>query len=617
MKKILKWAAIAAGTLLVILIIGIIALPFVFPLEKIKDFAAAKISETIRREVRIEKASFDLFSGIKLNGLYVGNREGFAKKPFVSADSIELRYAFWPLFSRKIIIKEIRLVKPDILIEKNVRGELNFSDMLQSRDDRRRTKDDPDIATDKRTSKPPFDLFVAAFSVKNGRITYVDYAAKTSNEISNFNVGISGFELALIKPINFRASADVTYQGKVIPIALSSKVGVNLFHESIDIPDLSLSIAGESISAAGNISGWKVGPNIFLSIKSRSINVDPLLAIFAGAAKVEKAKPKPGELTRTVNRSLSAVSRKLRVEAKVNIGNLSFQKFKIDKIAASLLLAGKITRVNIQEVKIYGGVLAGNLIADLNTPGMAYEVKDLRLADFNAAPFTNAVVETFLTGLPDHKGLINKVYGTLNVSTSLKGRGVEPQDVMANLMLDGSLALKNGELKRLKTLAEVGKTLKSNTLQDDIKFGGLYTAFSFKNRVVSARALKIDENDFKLYFNGGADLKTLKWVPGNRLTLKLAPHLTRDLPGELTIFRDKNGWLEMTFEITGDLKLPLPKPILDKPLEAAVGKINAKIEAKKVEIVEKAKTEIATRETEIKKAIEEEAKKKLKELIKF
>ena len=613
MKNVIKWAAIAAGTLLVILIIGIIALPFVFPLEKIKDFAAAKISETIHREVGIEKASFDLFSGIKLNGLYVGNREGYAKKSFIAADSIELRYAFWPLFSRKIIIKEIRLVKPEILIEKNVRGEFNFSDMLQPK-----TTGNRDVQSQvSGNAKPPFDLFVAAFSIKNGRITYLDRAAGTSNEIRNFNVGISGFELALVKPIDFKVSADVTYQKKVVPIALSGKVGVSLVRESINIPDLSLSIAGETISAAGIISNWKTGPNVFLSIKSKSINIDPLLAIFAGGPRVEKAKPKPGELTRTINKALSAVPNKLHVEAKLNVENLSFQKFKIDKIAASLLLAGKMTRVNIQEVKIYGGSLVGNLIADLNVSGLAYEVKDLRLADFNAAPFTNAVAETFLTGLPDHKGLINKVYGTLNVSTSLRGRGVEPQDIMANLMLDGSLALKNGELKRLKTLAEVGKTLKSNSLQEDIKFGGLYTAFSFKNRVVTARALKIDENDFKLYFNGGADLKTLKWVPGNRLTLKLSPNLTRDLPKELTIFRDKNGWLEMTFEITGDLKLPIPKPILDKPVEAVVGKIKAKIEAKKVEIVEKAKVEIATKEAEVKKAIEEEAKKKLKELIKF
>ena len=55
-----------------------------------------------------------------------------------------------------------------------------------------------------------------------------------------------------------------------------------------------------------------------------------------------------------------------------------------------------------------------------------------------------------------------------------------------------------------------------------------------------------------------------------------------------------------------NLKKPIPYPVLDKPIEKAVGKIKLKIEARKVEIEEEAK-----------KKLEEEAEKKLKELFKF
>ena len=65
MKNLLKWAGIIVGILLLVLIIGTVALPIFLPLEKIKEFAVAKISETINREVKIEKVSFNLFSGIK------------------------------------------------------------------------------------------------------------------------------------------------------------------------------------------------------------------------------------------------------------------------------------------------------------------------------------------------------------------------------------------------------------------------------------------------------------------------------------------------------------------------------------------------------------------------
>ena len=262
-------------------------------------------------------------------------------------------------------------------------------------------------------------------------------------------------------------------------------------------------------------------------------------------------------------------------------------------------------------------MLSGGLAADLNVPGLAYEFKGLRLTGFNANPFSNAVVETFLTKMANYNDLVNKVYGTLDVVASLKGRGVEPADIMPNLALDGSLTLKNGELKRLKTLAEVGKMLNSNSLQQDMKFGALYTAFSFKDQVVTAKALKIEESDFKLYFNGGADLKALKWVAGNRLSLKLAPQITKDLPNEYSIFKDDQGWLALTFELTGDLKKPIPKPILNKPLDVATEKIKAKIEAKKVELVESAKTEAATKAAEAKKELENKAKDAVKNFLKF
>jgi uncharacterized protein involved in outer membrane biogenesis len=621
LRKLIKWSFLVIIGLLLVLVLGVIALPFVFPLDKIKDFATAKIAETIQREVKIDKVSFNLFSGIKLQGLYVGNRPGFAKQPFMTADAIELRYAFWPLFSRKVVVKEIALVKPQILIEKNARGDFNFSDLLTASDSAKRpTPTVSRVAAAQRptqpATKPPFDLLVSSFSIKDARLTYADRAAGTVNEVKDFNLKVGGFELALVKPIGLKASAVVTYQGKDIPIALNGEVGFGLASETVGLKNFSLSVAGESLAAAATFSGWKKAPRLTADIRSGQFNIDPLLALFAGGAARPSAKPKPGELTKMVNGLTASIPRNVSAAVNLDIANLTFQKFKVDRVDAGLNLAGKIATVKIRDIKVYGGSLSGTLKADLNVPGLAYEVRDLRLAGFNASPFSNAVVETFLTSLPDSKELVNKVYGTLDVATSLTGSGVEPGPIMSSLNLNGSLTLKNGELKRLQTLAEVGKAIKSTSLQGDLKFGSLYAAFAFASQVVTVKGLKIDENDFQLYFNGGADLKSLKWVPGNRLNLKLAPHLTTGLAREFEIFKDGKGWLTLTVEMTGSLKLPVPRPILDKPLEVATEKVKAKIEAKKVEIVESAKTEVATRAAEARQQLEDAAKEKAKGAIK-
>ncbi|MFA4843681.1 MAG: AsmA family protein [Candidatus Margulisiibacteriota bacterium] len=590
MKKTLKWVALTAGGLLLVLIIGLAALPFVFPLDKIKDFATAKLSETLHRKVVIKSVSFDIFSGIKLQGIEVGD--------LVRAESLDLRYAFWPLFSRQIIVSELSLVRPELKIVKERNGLFNFSDLLQ-------TKAPPNQPA----SKPPFDLFITSFSVKDGRIVYSDRSAGTTNELRQLNIKVSGFELALVKPIDLSLSVNATYGGKVIPLALSGQVGVNLVNESVKVSGLNLTIAGESLHASATVSGWKVAPQVNFTLSSKGINLDPLLAIFAVPTTVKKAPAKPGEMTKMINSLTNSVPRNLGIKGEVDVANLTVQKFKVDRAKLSLALSGKNLQLGLDQVNIYDGILAGRATVDLNAPGLSYSVSNLKLTGFNSTPFLNALVETFLTKMPDYREMTNKVYGQLDASAALTGRGVEPDAILANLSGQAAVEIKNGELKRVKTLAEAGKLLKSNTLQGDIKFGELSSSFGLKNKVVSVSSFRLAQNDFKVNYKGGIDLNRLAWVAGNRLTLKLAPALTTNLPKEFSIFKDDKGWLETTFELTGTLSKPIPKPILEKPLDVAVGKIKAKIEAKKIEIETKVQAELASKEAEAKKALEQEKQK--------
>jgi uncharacterized protein involved in outer membrane biogenesis len=609
MKKLIKWVSIVVGILLVVLIVGAIALPFIIPLEKIKDFAVQRISEAINREVKIEKVAFNIFEGIKLEGLSISNRKGFAKKAFVSADAIVLRYAFWPLFRREVIISEISLVKPEILIEKNQKGEYNFSDLLK-----------PRKTPAKEEKEPPFSLFINTFSLSKGRLTYSDYATKTTHVVKNINTSISGIVLGFIKPIDVKASAVATYKGKDIPASLSGNVGIDLAKEEIKIPSLSLSVAGERVSSSLAVSNWKKAPRVNFSINSSKLSIDPLLAIFAAPQAAKKEAPKRGALTKTINRAAAGVPRNLSLKGSINISNLTFQKLKADKVNLGVSLSNRKVSADIKELKIFEGSASGKAAIDLNVSGLGYNVSDLKLAGFNASPLSNYVVESFLTKLPDHKDLVDKAYGTLDASLSLSGRGVEVPDIMANASASGSLTLKNGELKRLKTMDAIADKIKTPALKQDIKVSKLSGNFAFKNQVLTLSNFYLLDQDVNVKFNGGLDLNRLEYVKGNRLTLKGAASITKDIPKEFDLFRDEKGWLELTFELRGSLKKPIPYPILEKVIEKEIGKLKLKIEAEKLELERKAKEELKKKEEEAKKAVEEEkrkaeeaAKKKLEE----
>jgi hypothetical protein len=317
---------------------------------------------------------------------------------------------------------------------------------------------------------------------------------------------------------------------------------------------------------------------------------------------------------------MASVPAKLRVKANVDMGQVTALGFKVDKAKLGLSLINKNFKADIKEIRIYDGTVTGTANVNLRTSGLGYNA-DLKVVGFNAAPFSNAVIGTFLTKLSNHEDLIDKVYGNLDLAIKLSGQGVEVPDILANANASGSLELKNGELKRLKILSSVADKIKSPALKDDLKVSELSADFSLKNQVINIKDLKLISKELHVGFHGGIDIGGLKFVSGNRLNLKASPAATKGIGKEYDLFRDKNGWFEMDFHLTGSLKRPIPIPVMEKPVEKVVEKVKLKIEAKTVEIQQqaeqKAEEEKQRLQEEAKKQVEEEAKKQLKNLIKF
>lgn len=603
MKYILKWSGIVAASLVVLIVIAAVALALFFPLDKIKELAAAELSKALHREVMVEKASFNIFTGLKLEKITITEGNKKLNRSFISADALELHYDLWPLLQRKVVIRKIGLDKPQVFIERSPSGDFNFSDLLAPQK--------PAEVKKEPAGGMPFELFVNSFYIKNGKLSYSDRATGALSSLTNLNVSVSGFELTMTKPIEFKVSSDLLYQGKLIPAALSGKVTMALAKEQIEVSPLALSIAGETANASVLVSALSKGPNVSLSLSSGKISVDPLLSIFAGT---EKKSSKPVDMTAMVNQLTASIPGTLGLKASVDISNLTFQNFTIDKINLSAGLARKNADLNIKEIRFYGGTLSGAAKADLNVPGLAYSAKDLKLSGFDAHPFSNSVVDTFLTKLDGYKDLRDKVYGTLDINLSLSGRGVEPAAILRNLAGDAKLALKGAQIKRLKILASVGDLIKSNALKGDINIGELKADAGIRNSVVDVRKMDFAHNDISVDFKGGVDLNRLIWVAGNRLTLKLPPRLTSGLGKEYQLLRDSAGWLELTFELTGSLKLPIPKPILEKPVENLKKKVEEK--AKAVIETEKVKVEstVTSKVSEETERLKKEAADKIKGL---
>jgi len=610
LKKVLKWAGIFLGGLIIILIIAAIAIPYFLPMDKIKNMAAQKASEAIHRQVKIGKVSFNIFTGIELRDLSVSNRPGFAREPFLSAGRIELKYDLWKLLMGNVAISKVVLVKPEILIEMRADGTSNYGDLVGVKKPAAPKK--PETKPSKK--KEAVSIMVSKFSIVNGKLT-LNQAGKTT-QLKDLNVNISGISLVTKKPIHIYVSVLGVYESKPVPISVSGDIILDMNKSFAKISDLDITAAGEKLSFNAEVADFDKAPKIKLNVSSKRIDTDKFLAIVSGAGtKKPKVKPKPapyGQQTANINKMLRSVPLNLKLDANVDLQNILFKEMKLDSVSLKAAMSNRVLTVDLRELKAYKGNVKGSMTADLNVSGVGYSVNELTAKGFDATPASNDVIESFLTNLPDYKDLKNKVYGTLSFNAAITGRGVETPDIIANAKGKGSFLLANGKVSKLKSLSAIGEKIGLKTLQEDIDIKEFKSNFSIANKVVTLSKLDLnngDKGDIKLAFDGSANIGTMAFIKGNKLSLKLNPATTKLSP-EYDNFKDEKGWYSLDFEMTGSLKMPIPIPQLGK----AVGGI---IENKKKAAEQAAQKEIDKKKQEAEQKAKEELEKKAKELLKF
>ena len=119
MKKPVKIVGIILGVI-VVLVILLCTIPITSP--KLKDLALAKAKSALGREVTIERVRIVLLRGIRLDGVVVANKEGFAEEPLFEGKRIVVKYELLPLLRRELVIKKVIFLEPKILLERNRKG---------------------------------------------------------------------------------------------------------------------------------------------------------------------------------------------------------------------------------------------------------------------------------------------------------------------------------------------------------------------------------------------------------------------------------------------------------------------------------------------------------------
>ncbi len=128
------------GRTLLMIVIGLVALlvvvlalaPSILNLEQIKEQAVNRVEQQLNRDVELGQVRLEFFNGLGagLEQLTIANPKGWQSPYFVKVETLSVKVALRPLFSRKIEVSKIILNTGEIVVERDAHGRFNYDDLM-------------------------------------------------------------------------------------------------------------------------------------------------------------------------------------------------------------------------------------------------------------------------------------------------------------------------------------------------------------------------------------------------------------------------------------------------------------------------------------------------------
>jgi AsmA protein len=285
MKKLIKILGILSLSFLVLLIAAFFILKALFPPAKLREMVEPRIEKAIEREIEIGDIgiAFSWGFGIRLDDLVISNRKGFSENDFLKVDRILLRINLRPLLQRQLQVNHVILEKPEILVERNKKGEFNFGDWQKRRESLEKAVGEEEKI--KRMPDAGFAFFLTSLKVNDGTLIYDDHLTNRTLKISHYNQNLS---LAL-EGENFHSEGgasigDLKLITPLFPVTgfkfdIDESIFLDLAQNRLVIEKFEVKTGDLSFPFSGSIEELGEEPKVDLTLQKMGIEVEKLLSI--------------------------------------------------------------------------------------------------------------------------------------------------------------------------------------------------------------------------------------------------------------------------------------------------------------------------------------------------
>jgi AsmA protein len=495
---------IVIGLLVVVVLVvgGILALPFLIDLNKYQDQYKPLIEDALNRKVQLQDIRLTIWPriGARVAGFAVLDDPAFGSGPFASLSSLDVGVKLMPLLSGQVEVEEVTLRDPVITVIKNKKGVLNASTIGRRGVPIPETPSRAPIPSTEGPLKILALLAVDQVAITGGKVTYRDLSAATPTEyvLQDLDVLLKSVRLGETPSLRL----DTLVQPFNLPVKLEGTFGPLKETADVDAINFQLAIGKTEFT----ITGKTAGQNATVNVAAAMINTANL--------PITLPLAKPIEI------------KDLRISAEVKgqeakLSTLSFQLFD--------------GQVNGQ-----GRLVTGSEAPPFNG--------DVAIQGVQLGPVLNAVAETPLS-----------ISGAAGADLRLQGRGFSMPDLTKGLEGTGHLAVKDGKIEGVNLLQEAILILKVAGITVDnpkaTAFSTIETDLSIKQGIIHVQRLLMDSHDFQATGGGtiGFD-QTLNLG----VTLNLSQDLSKKIAGASPVIKLalKEGRLSLPLSIGGTVQTP-------------------------------------------------------------
>ena len=188
MKKFIKRFLKILGSLILLLLILLITIPFIFK-DKLIEMAKDEINSSLNAKVDFGEFDLSVFSSFPdlkfdINNVSVVGVDTFAGDTLAFIKTFETNIDIMSVFGDNIKVKTIRLIEPQISAIVLADSTANWDIYI--------SEDDTTAEDTTENSSTSYKLALNEFTITNATIKYNDHVEKMSTNIKNFNFSLSG-----------------------------------------------------------------------------------------------------------------------------------------------------------------------------------------------------------------------------------------------------------------------------------------------------------------------------------------------------------------------------------------------------------------------------------------